>query len=133
MRDFKQDVKLAEEIGRLVEHSTRTLLLSPYGGRALKYHGQFSGDAWPTLGDINAEKLVGMPQLSIEARFNELNNNLQADYFIITNFEEFEAQENLKEYLTTKFPSRIKKDDDYLIFDLRKEPYWGRPGFHYNH
>jgi len=111
-------VQLAKEISQLVDHSTHTLLLSPFGGRPLRYHGDFSGDAWPTLGDMNAERLTGMPKPSVEARFNSMSTNIQPEFFIVTNFEEYAAQEDLQEFLETNFPVVIEKDQ-YVIFDLR--------------
>lgn len=117
MPDLAAEVRLAEEIGARVNHSTHTLILAPYSGSPLKYHGEIAGWPWPTVGDINAERLIGMPELSVEARFDALQVIHEPDYFIVTDFAEYMAQEDLRTFLTTHFPI-ILQGENYLIFSL---------------
>jgi 4-amino-4-deoxy-L-arabinose transferase-like glycosyltransferase len=117
MPDFEREVRLAEEIGEIVGHSTQTLILAPYSGSPLKYHGQIAGWPWPTKGDINAERLAGEPELSVDARFSELKEIHEPDYFIVTDFNEFSAQEDLREFLSTSYPVFLQ-NDNCIIFEL---------------
>lgn len=116
--DFGQEVKQAQEIGEIVSHSTRTLFLDQRG-QPLRYYGEFSGNYWPYIGEIRASKLWGEPEMTVEERFNKLNSNNSYDYFIVTDKQEFDAQLDLKEFLTPRFPLLVK-NDAYMIFDLRE-------------
>jgi hypothetical protein len=40
------------------------------------------------------------------------------DYFLVTQFNEFDAQADLKDKMYASFPV-LEETDDYLIFDLR--------------
>jgi 4-amino-4-deoxy-L-arabinose transferase-like glycosyltransferase len=117
--DFTADIQLSKEIGEIVNHSTRTIMLAPHGGRSYRYHGQFSGTTWPTRGDENAEGLYGLPKLSVEKRVQLLGGDGRADYFIVVNFEETKYQQDLTDYLTSNYPI-IAENDRYLVFDLRE-------------
>jgi hypothetical protein len=116
--DFGEEVRVAEEIGEAVAHSTRTLLLASHYGRPLQYHGRFSGEAWPTRGDMRAEKLIGESEVSIEDRFSSLRAELAPEYFVITDFQEFDAQTDLGGFLRANFPITVQTDD-YIIFGLQ--------------
>jgi hypothetical protein len=118
MPDFEREVRIAEEIGNAIDHSTQTLILSPYSGSPLKYHGEFAGWPWPTRGDMNSDKMVGKSDMSVEARFTELRSIHAAEYFVVTDFAEFAEQEELRDILMTKYPI-IFQDESYLVFDLR--------------
>ena len=41
------------------------------------------------------------------------------DYFIITDFDEYNKQMDLKDFLTSNFPT-LAQTNEYLIYDLRK-------------
>jgi 4-amino-4-deoxy-L-arabinose transferase-like glycosyltransferase len=118
--DFGREVQLAAEIGAAVAHSPSTLFLAHHYGRVLQYHGEISGEPWPIRADFRSEKLIGKPELSVEERFDLLSAEYHPEYFIVTEFQEFEAQADLKEYLTVRFPI-LNETKDYIIFDLRRE------------
>jgi hypothetical protein len=101
-----------------VAHSTRTIVLDPYEGKPLMYYGEFSGEWWPYWYDIRDEKLWGQREMSVEERLNLLSLNNSPECFIITDLVEFEGQEDLQEFLTTRFSILVERDE-YLIFDLR--------------
>jgi hypothetical protein len=117
MPDYEREVRIAEEIGEAVDHSTQTLILAPFSGSPLKYHGELAGWPWPTQGDINADKLVGKVELSVEARFKMLKSIHEARYFIVTDFNEFTEQKELREFLMTNYPIILQKNN-YMIFDI---------------
>lgn len=126
--DFKKEVKIANEIGVIVDHSTNTLFLTPDYGRALAYHGELSGLPWPTSISFRDRKETGIPLPDKEELYNTHYLTVMThgkyikytpDLFIITSFEEFQKQTDLKNYLYTNFPVLVQ-NNNFLIFDLRK-------------
>ncbi len=138
-KDYKREIKAAEEIGRLVGHSTNTVFLTPDYGRSLTYHGELAGLPWPISLSLknreerkipipDKEELFNPHYLLIRTYKSALFNTTSApggyirykpDYFIITALEEFERQPDLKDFLYKYFPV-FARSQDYLIFDLRK-------------
>jgi len=125
--DFKKEVLMAREIGEIVGHSTNTVLLTPNFGRVIAYEGELSGLPWPTSLSLRERQERGLVPLRKDELFNPGYLTIRThgkyikytpDFFIITAFEEFEKQKDLKDFLTTNFPV-LAKNDDYLIFDLR--------------
>ncbi len=116
---FEDTVRIAQEIGESVGHSTKTILLTPAQGYELRYHGELAGGFWPITFVLYSQRLVGIPQLTVEERFNDLYLEYSPEYFIVTDFQELEEQADLKSFLTGKFPIAVQSDD-YLIFDLRE-------------
>lgn len=137
--DFEKEVRAAREIGEIVGHSTSTVFLTSDYGRSLAYHGKLSGLPWPISISMRDRKEMGTPipdrkelfnprYLMIRTYKSKLFKGKQIyeeyirytpDYFIVTDFEEFEKQPDLKDFLYNNFPV-ISKSEDYLIFDLRK-------------
>jgi hypothetical protein len=111
-------VKMCEEIGAIVEHSKKTIFLTYSYGKPLRYHGQIAGSNWPDSGDFRADILSGIPIVSAQERYKQLSKD-GAEFFIITEFSEFEYQQDLKKFLTQNF-SLLANNQNYLIFDLRK-------------
>ena len=46
---YEHEVKIAQEIGELVNHSTQTIYLAPHYGMPLIYHGELSGLGCPSV------------------------------------------------------------------------------------
>jgi hypothetical protein len=127
-KEYDREVKIAEDIGEILGHSTNTLLLTTDFGRSLAYHGELSGLPWPTSSSLQERKKRGLRIPPKEELFNRNYLTIRThgkyikytpDYFIITNFEEFKKQKDLADFLNSNFPV-LAKSDDYLIFDLRK-------------
>ncbi len=117
--DFAREVSVAQEIGEAVGHSTKTILMSFYNGMPLQYYGELSGQLWPAGGALRQRELLGKQELNVEERLNKMIKAGFSEYFIVTNFGEFEAQKDLKQVLSREFPI-VAKSKTYLIFDLRK-------------
>lgn len=117
--EFFEKARMAEEIGETVNHSRKTIYLSDRYGSWLRYHGELLGWHWPTHWDIQAKRLKGETIPSVEERFYSIYNRKNNDFFIVTFFDEFNRQKDLKNFLFGNFPL-YKKADDYLIFDLRQ-------------
>ncbi|MBA7645943.1 hypothetical protein ES703_53703 [subsurface metagenome] len=105
---FKNYVEISKEIGAAVGHSTKTVFLTYAYGKPLRYHGELSGTNWPDSGDFRAFAMSGQPILGAEERFNTLYSKNQPEYFIVTNFREFQKQTDLKNLLTQDFPLLVK-------------------------
>jgi hypothetical protein len=126
--DFDENVRIAKEIGELVDHSSNTIFLTPDFGRVLAYHGEFSGLPWPTSESLYERGLRGTRVPNIKEDFMPENITIlfqgkfikySPDFFIITAFDEFDKQTDLKDFLKSNFPV-FARSDDYLIFDLKK-------------
>jgi 4-amino-4-deoxy-L-arabinose transferase-like glycosyltransferase len=115
----EQYVNMCEEIGGLVGHSTKAIFLTYAYGKPLRYHGWVAGSNWPNGGDFRAWQMSGLPIQGTEERFKALSKD-GCEYFIVTDFQEFEQQQDLKQFLTRNFPLLVK-NQGYLIFDLRKK------------
>lgn len=115
--DFTSETATAEQIGEIVNHSTKTMLLANGNARALMYHGQFSSTGWPSKYTLRANRLRGRRQTTALERFNSKYARHSPQYFIVADLEEFARQRDLKELLTDRF-AVIAESNTYLIFDL---------------
>jgi hypothetical protein len=113
-------VRVAQEIGVVIQHSTKTIFLAFAYGKPLEYHGGISGEYWPNGSDIRAERLRGELALTARERLDSLIMRFSPEYFIVTDFQEFESQDDLKQYLSGAFPI-AEQTREYLIFDLRRK------------
>ncbi len=113
---IERKVEAGQQIGELVNHSTKTIFLSGDYGVPLEYHGLLSGSSWPLQWDLEWERLAGFKSRSAEERFITRFAKDSPEYFIVEDLEEFEKQPDLKRFLS-KFPTVAQKND-YLIFRL---------------
>jgi len=83
---------------------------------------------WPTRESLYERILRGTKVPNIKEDFTPENITIlyqgkfikySPDFFIITAFDEFDRQTDLKDFLKSNFPV-FAQNDDYLIFDLRK-------------
>jgi hypothetical protein len=130
---FDKEVRVAKEIGELVQHNTNTVFLTPFYGRYIAYHGEFAGLPWHITFSLQQrkerglkmppkEELLNLNYLTIRTHIAKTKDKYMRhtpDYFIVTAFDEYKKQTDVKEFLSTNFPV-IAQNEDYLIFDLRK-------------
>ena len=117
--NFEREVKIAKEVGEVVGHSTKTILLTQFHHLTFKYHGELSGKSWPSQGYFRATAMRGERRPSAEERFNTQYSKDDPEYFIVTNYRELQIQTDLKNFLVRNFPL-LAQNPNYLIFDLRK-------------
>jgi hypothetical protein len=117
---YARQVATAREVGEAVNHSTKTVFLAPYYGEPLIYHGELSGVWWPHTSDLRADELRGLPPDAFADRFRRRTRGFSAEYFIVTDFRDYAAQEDLQQFLSTQYPV-LAQNRDYLIFDLRRK------------
>ena len=125
--DFERQVKIAKQVGEIVGHSPDNIFLASDFGRSLTYHGELSGLPWPTRRSLQERKEAKISLPDKEELFN-INYFIirthgkyiryAPDFFIIMDFNEFEKQPDLKDFLNGNFPI-IAQNEDYLIFDLK--------------
>jgi hypothetical protein len=115
-----------QEIGEVVNHSRRTLVLfggsqsgGPNYGFALMYHGHLLGETWPypTHKGDRQELKRG---ISTEELFSRRFRKHSPEYFIISKgWWEREETKGLRTFLTENFPVAAQ-GDTYVVFDLRR-------------
>ncbi len=118
--DFKKEVRIAQEIGEIVDHSARTVFLTSDFGFSLSYHGELAGSYWPKISAIRAERERGLRELTPEERFYTFYIKESPEYFIVTDMGEFKNQVGLRSFLTKNFYVLIE-NDDYIIFSLKNK------------
>jgi len=114
-RNFESEA-IAQEIGEIVHHSSRTVYLAPYYGLPLQYYGELSGAYWPRKITYGLYRRPDEREQSIEERLDALG--FSPEYFIVTHFTEYRAHHSdLKEYLE-KNCSLLAERDEYRIYNL---------------
>lgn len=114
--DFASEAKTAEEIGEIVSHSTKTMLLAGRDARALLYHAQICGVGLPSSKVLEAHKLQGRSGGAV-GNFQGKYKRHAPEYLVVTDLEDFARQEQLKDFLFATF-GLLAETDEYLIFDL---------------
>jgi len=95
--DAEHKVRPEQEIGELVNHSTKTIFLSSDYGVPLEYHGLLSDVSWPLTWDLGWEGLAGLKSPIAQERFNTWYAKEAPNYFIIMeSLREFERQPDLE-------------------------------------
>jgi Dolichyl-phosphate-mannose-protein mannosyltransferase len=115
-----------QEIGEVVNHSRRTLVLfggsqrgGPNYGFALMYYGRLSGETWP-YPTHTGERQEGERGIDPEERLHKYSRKHPPEYFIISRgWWEREETTDLRTFLTENFPIAAQ-DDTYVVFDLRR-------------
>lgn len=88
-------------------------VLEDYGAR-LMYWGYITPAYWPSVGDVQMRELAGHDPRAVS--FEERTTG--RDFFVVTNFADFDAQPALKLLLEEHYPV-FKQGDGYRIYDLR--------------
>jgi hypothetical protein len=115
--DFRMEPQFWEELGDKLGHTTPVLGMTQDYGNRLAYWGWQRLDEWPTTGDQNLRVLAGKAR-SFEELFGE--RIAGKEFFVVTNFHQFEGQPELQEILYRTYPV-IEQSPDYIIFDLQHQ------------
>lgn len=113
--DFRTEVQFWEELGEKLGHTTPVLGLTQEYGNRLAYWGWQDVVEWPTTGDRSLRELAGRAK-----PFDEIfaDRIVGKQYFIITNFKQFNNQPDLQEKLFNTYPV-VEQTSEYIIFDLQ--------------
>jgi hypothetical protein len=125
--DYPKFIERAETIGRIVNHSDKTITLGLVV--PLWYYGQYTGYRWPRYkswsetashaGIGTGAKWKEYVGLGAEELFERHFLGVSPKYFILASPEETEKQQDLVNFLYRKF-NLLAEGEKYLIFDLAK-------------
>ncbi|HNB50858.1 MAG TPA: glycosyltransferase family 39 protein [Anaerolineales bacterium] len=113
----KSYVSDAQEWSRyqtLIPPDQNLLALVQAYGYPLKYYGWRTATLWANTGDVALRELAGQSQFE-EKRWEQFDG---MDLFLVTNFNEFDRQPELKEHLTTRF-GVFAEGEGFVIYDLK--------------
>ncbi len=113
--DYRDQVAMYVEIGQQLQGKKVVALTEAYGWPLL-YHGGVTTIDWPS----DRQQLLFDKQGQFADLFRVLVLEKEPDYFLVTNWEEFARQGDLRLYLYTHYPV-YRETERYLIFDLHQE------------
>ncbi len=102
------------EIGDILRDEGSVVALAEDYGYRLNYWGWLNTSHFPSAGDLWYQEKRGDPQ-KFEQVFDKYAKNRA--FFLVTDFDEWERQVELREYLFANHPL-FAEDDTYLVFDL---------------
>jgi hypothetical protein len=114
--DYRPQVEMWAEIGDHFEGSARIIALTQDYGSRLQYWGWQTVQTWPYVGDSGYANSRG-GAISFDDLFSRYSSKMS--YFLVTDFEEFNKQSELKERLTSSYVVYWEADG-FVIFDLKK-------------
>ena len=113
--DYRPEATMWAEIGQAFDEEARVVALTQNYGSRLEYWGWRGSVNWPYVGDAAYANIRG-GVFSFDDLFNRYASKMS--YFLVTDFEEFNRQPQLKARLFN-FYSVAFEGDGYLIFDLK--------------
>jgi hypothetical protein len=113
--DYRPEAAMWAEIGEQFDEDARLVALTQDYGSRLEYWGWRESANWPYLGDAGFANIRG-GVFSFDDLFNRYSSKMS--YFLVTDFDEFNRQPELKERLNSFYPVSAQ-GDGYLIFDLK--------------
>ena len=114
--DYRPQAALWAEIGEQFDDEERVIALTQDYGSRLEYWGWRRFATWPYVGDAGYANIRG-GVFSFDELFNRYSSKM--NYFLVTDFDEFNRQSELKARLLSSYPV-YSQGDGYLIFDLKK-------------
>ena len=113
--DYRSEAGMWAEIGEQFDDQERVIALTEDYGARLEYWGWRRFSNWPHTGDT-AYTNIRSGVFSFDDLFNRYSSKMS--YFLVTDFDEFNQQQQLKERLYNFYPVS-SEGDSYLIFDLK--------------
>ncbi|HLO32121.1 MAG TPA: glycosyltransferase family 39 protein [Anaerolineales bacterium] len=113
--DYRPEAAMWAEIGEQFDEGARVIALTQDYGSRLQYWGWRTASTWPYVGDIGYANLRE-GAFSFDDLFNRYSSKMS--YFLVTDFDEFDRQPELKERLFKSYRVSLE-GDGYLIFDLK--------------
>ncbi len=113
--DYRPEAAMWAEIGGKFDKDARVIALTQDYGSRLEYWGWRDFSTWPYLGDEGYANIrAGV--FTFDDLFNRYSSKMS--YFLVTDFDEFNRQVQLKERLFNDYPVYLQ-GDGYLVFDLK--------------
>ena len=113
--DYRPLAATYRQVGDLLRDEGKVVALTEDYAYRLNYWGWLNVTNFPSAGDLWYQEKRGDPQ-EFKTVFEK--NTKNRAFFLVTDFAEWEKQDDLREYLTEHYPL-YAEDDAYLIFDLR--------------
>ena len=107
LNNFTSQVELNQQIGEALNHQPGVIAVITDYGYPLEYYGWQNNDPWPLSADLKTKYFPTV--------FTRLAGH--KSYFLITDFDEFDRQPQLKKYLYDQYPVLLQ-GKGYLVFDL---------------
>jgi len=112
-QDYRAEPAFWQALGDKLRDESVVGLTQDYGFR-LAYYGWDSIDNWPGTGDLAVRKLAGRPEKEIQTLIEKDIKGKR--YFLVTWFEDYARQPELKAYLEKTYP--VETGEGYLLFDI---------------
>lgn len=118
VQDYVQtEVSSAVEIGEVLNHSSDVISLASYYAKPLKYQAEIGGKRWPYTYDFRANEIIGLENKTAQIRLQEDLKLYPLKYFVVSDLEELNRQQELKKLLYANFPV-FKGTTNFVIFSL---------------
>jgi 4-amino-4-deoxy-L-arabinose transferase-like glycosyltransferase len=114
--DFRVEPAYWREIASYLPEDGKILALTQDYGYRLMYYGWRKVVLWPNRGERKLSNLRGITREFEEFFANRIDGK---DYFLVTAFNQFNDQPDLKQLLNDRYPL-IAQSPGYLIYDLAK-------------
>jgi hypothetical protein len=116
--DYSNEIKMLRDIGSIVKHSDKTIILDENEGYPVEYFGEILGRRWPDKGQQSYAKNIAKREgISAQTQFSKIVRKGSPEYFIITDLESFNLQPELRDFLNANFKI-FHITDDFIIYDL---------------
>jgi hypothetical protein len=112
--NFQKEVDFWTELGSSLGPDARVIAVIEDYGYPLTYWGWVRPAYWFTVSDFKLRELGGQ-SFDVPQLFSEQIQD--KDYFLVTDWDEFNRQPMLQQLLYTQFPV-LEQTPDYMIFDL---------------
>jgi 4-amino-4-deoxy-L-arabinose transferase-like glycosyltransferase len=112
--DYRPLAESYREIGDILRDEGSVVALSKDYGYRLNYWGWLNTTHFPSAGDLWYQEKRGDPQSFAQVFDKHTKNRV---FFLVTDFEEWEKQVELREYLLANY-SLYADGENYLIFSL---------------
>lgn len=115
-KDYRNEPGAWRNMGDELPRDGEIIALTHDYGMRLLYWGYTPVRLWPYQADFQLHLARG-GNLSPEIRsyFDDMTGDMR--YFLVTAYNEFDAQQQIKEILTTEYPL-VQRGDGYMLFDL---------------
>jgi hypothetical protein len=113
--DYRPEAAMWAEIGEQFDKRVRVIALTQDYGSRLQYWGWKTVSTWPYGGDT-AFANIRAGVFTFDDLFNRYSSKMS--YFLVTDFDEFNRQPQLKDRLFNFYPV-YAEGNGYLIFDLK--------------
>jgi hypothetical protein len=113
--NYRNEPQFWADLGNKLGRTSSVVGLTQDYGNRLAYWGWKITEQWPTTGDQNLRELAGKAK-TFDEIFAERIEGKQ--YFVITNFNQFDSQPDLKDKLFSTYPI-VEQNSEYIIFDLQ--------------